>query len=52
MILPGQDNGFPPGYFIIRSDATNRLLDVHDDDVRDGAHLILWPEKETSLVQG
>jgi len=46
-----QTNGFPPGYFIIRSVATNRLLDVTLDDIEDGAEIILWPEKETSLVE-
>ena len=44
--------GFPPGYFVIRSCATGRLLDVEHDSISDGAELILWPEKETSLVEG
>lgn len=44
--------GFPPGYFVIRSVATERLLDVEQDNVGDGAEIILWPEKETSLVEG
>jgi hypothetical protein len=46
-----QTNGFPPGYFIIRSVATNRLLDVTQDDIEDGTEIILWPEKEMSLVE-
>jgi hypothetical protein len=46
-----QTNGFPPGYFVIRSVATNRLLDVTQDDVEDGTEILLWPEKETSLVE-
>jgi hypothetical protein len=52
MIVQNPTHGFPLGYFVIRSVATNRLLDVNHDDMRDGAHLILWPEKESSLVQG
>jgi len=28
-----QTSGFPPGYFIIRSTATNRLFDVEMDAV-------------------
>ncbi|KAF9446122.1 hypothetical protein P691DRAFT_804705 [Macrolepiota fuliginosa MF-IS2] len=44
-------HGFPPGYFVIRSVATNRLLDVKSDYVEDGTEVLLWPEKETSLVE-
>ncbi|THH05170.1 hypothetical protein EW145_g4992 [Phellinidium pouzarii] len=44
--------GFPPGCFVIKSVATGRLLDVELDDVEDGAEIILWPEKEGSLVEG
>ena len=44
--------GFPPGYFIIKSVATDRLLDVQSDEVEDGTPIILWPETETSLVEG
>ncbi|PAV22746.1 WD40 domain containing protein [Pyrrhoderma noxium] len=44
--------GFPPGYFVIRSVATGRLLDVEFDSVEDGSGVILWPEKESSLVEG
>ncbi|KAG9314169.1 hypothetical protein JVU11DRAFT_4955 [Chiua virens] len=43
--------GFPSGYFIIRSVATNRLWDVNSDEVEDGTPTILWPEKEQSLVE-
>jgi len=46
-----QTHGFPPGYFSIRSVATGRLLDVTQDEVEDGTEVILWPEKETSLVE-
>jgi len=46
-----QTHGFPPGYFIVRSVATNRALDVHGDDIEDGTEIILWSEKETSLVE-
>jgi hypothetical protein len=44
-------NGFPEGYFVIRSVASNRLLDVACDEVEDGTALLLWPEKEYSLVE-
>lgn len=43
--------GFPAGYFIIRSIACNRVLDVTQDDIEDGTEIVLWPEKETSLVE-
>lgn len=44
--------GFPPGYFVIKSVATERSLDVESDLVEDGTPLILFPETETSLVEG
>lgn len=44
--------GFPPGYFVIKNVATDRLLDVESDVIEDGTPLILWPETETSLVEG
>jgi len=43
--------GFPPGYFIIRNVASDRLLDVEMDLVEDGTRIILWPETENSLVE-
>ncbi|TFY75821.1 hypothetical protein EWM64_g8192 [Hericium alpestre] len=43
--------GFPAGYFVIRSLANGRLLDVSQDSTDDGAEIILWPEKDTSLVE-
>lgn len=45
------DFGFPPGCFILRSVSTKRLLDVASDSVRDSAPIILWPEKDNSLVE-
>ncbi|KAH9835897.1 WD40-repeat-containing domain protein [Rhodofomes roseus] len=42
--------GFPPGYFIIRSVATGRLLDVEMGWADDGTQMILYTENETSLV--
>jgi hypothetical protein len=45
-------HGFPPGYFVIQSIATNRLLDVKSDSVEDGTGVLLWPEKEKSMVEG
>ena len=44
------NTGFPPGYFIIRSVASDRLLDVTMDETEDGTEICLWPEKEKSLV--
>ena len=44
------NTGFPSGYFIIRSVASERLLDVTMDDTEDGTEIGLWPEKEKSLV--
>ncbi|OCB87135.1 hypothetical protein A7U60_g5872 [Sanghuangporus baumii] len=44
--------GFPSGYFVIRSLATGRVLDVEHDSLDDGAEIILWPEKESLLVDG
>ena len=53
MSLSAEGNfGFPSGYFVIRSLATGRVLDIELDDVSDGAEAILWPEKETSIVEG
>jgi hypothetical protein len=45
------NTGFPPGYFIIRSVASNRLLDVTEDEIEDGTDIALYPEKEKSLVE-
>lgn len=46
-----ETNGFPEGYFIIRSVASNRLLDVAQDSIEDGAGIVLYPETETALVE-
>lgn len=46
-----QTYGFPPGYFIIRNLATNRVLDVEKDGIEDGTEVILWAETETALVE-
>ncbi|KAG2159612.1 WD40 repeat-like protein [Suillus bovinus] len=43
--------GFPPGYFVIRNLGNGRLWDVCGDDVEDSAEILLWPEKEKSLVE-
>ena len=51
MAAEAQLSGFPPGYFVIRSVATGRLWDVSLDDVEDGTEIVLWPEKEQSLVE-
>ncbi|KAF9486329.1 hypothetical protein BDN70DRAFT_916172 [Pholiota conissans] len=46
-----ETSGFPAGYFVVRSVASNRLLDVTADDIEDGTEIALWPEKEKSLVE-
>lgn len=46
------DCGFPPGCFVLRSLSSGRMLDVSSDSVQDGAPIILWPEKDNSLVEG
>jgi len=43
--------GFPPGYFLIRSVAADRNLDVEMGYVEDGTTVLLWPETESSLVE-
>jgi hypothetical protein len=43
--------GFPTGYFVIRSIATGKLLDVSGGLVEDGTEIVLWEEKDKSLVQ-
>ncbi|KAK2461517.1 hypothetical protein APHAL10511_005980 [Amanita phalloides] len=44
-------HGFPPGYFVIKSIACDRALDVAQDEIEDGTELLLWIEKEKSLVE-
>jgi len=46
------DHGFPTGRFLLRSVSSGRLLNVASDSVQDGAPIILWPEKDNSLVEG
>lgn len=46
------DCGFPPGCFVLCSVSSGRMLDVSSDSVEDGAPIILWPEKDNSLVEG
>jgi hypothetical protein len=46
------DYGFPLGDFLLRSVSSGRMLDVSSDSVQDGAPIILWPEKDNSLVEG
>ncbi|KAG6873841.1 hypothetical protein C0995_010453 [Termitomyces sp. Mi166 len=46
-----QTYGFPPGYFVIRNLATNRVLDVEKDQIEDGTEVMLWAETETALVE-
>lgn len=51
MTADTETSGFPPGYFTVRSVATNRVLDVTGDSIEDGTAIILYPETETSLVE-
>jgi len=44
-------SGFPSGYFVVKSIANGRVLDVLGDGVEDGTDVALWPEKESSLVE-
>ncbi|KAF9270722.1 hypothetical protein L218DRAFT_915020 [Marasmius fiardii PR-910] len=45
-------NGFPEGYFIIRSAANNiRVFDIAGSSTEDGSNLVLWTNKESSLVE-
>ena len=43
--------GFPTGYFVIRNLATGRLWDVCENKPDDGTPVILYREKEASLVE-
>jgi WD repeat-containing protein 23 len=52
MTAGDEDYGFPAGYFVVCSTASDRLLDVAGENVRDGGDIILFPEKEKSLVEG
>jgi hypothetical protein len=47
----GSARGFPLGYFVIRSLATGKLLDVPTHSITDGTEIILWDEKEKALVE-
>ena len=46
------DYGFPVGCFVLRSVSSGRILDVSSGSVQDGTPVILWPEKDNSLVEG
>jgi hypothetical protein len=37
---------------MIRSLATGRVLDVDSSQILDGSEVVLWEEKEKSLVEG
>ena len=43
--------GFPTGYFVIRNLATGRLWDVCENKPDDGTPIILFREKDASLVE-
>jgi len=44
-------SGFPVGYFVIKSVASGKVLEVCMDDIEDGTEIILNPEKEKSIVE-
>jgi len=50
-IASSNDYGFPPGCFVLRSVSSGRMLDVASDSVQDSSPIILWPEKDNSLVE-
>lgn len=49
---PDEDLGFPAGYFVLRNTGSDRMLDIDRGSVDDGAEVLLFPEKEKSLVEG
>jgi hypothetical protein len=49
---PSNDHGFPSGCFLLRSASSARFLDVASDSVQDSSPIILWPAKDSSLVEG
>jgi len=46
------NTGFPGGYFLVRSVATDKVLDVSRGESADGTEILLWRNKEKSLVEG
>lgn len=46
------DCGFPAGYFVLGSVGCDRMADVEGNSNADGSEIIMWPEKEKSLVEG
>lgn len=50
-ITGGGTFGFPTAYFVIKSVASNWVLDVAGDGIEDGTEIILWPEKDFSLLE-
>ncbi len=49
---PAMSSGFPQGYFLIKSVAADRVLDVENAADIDGTPVIAWPELEANWVQG
>ncbi|KIO28807.1 hypothetical protein M407DRAFT_176806 [Tulasnella calospora MUT 4182] len=45
------ETGFPGGYFLIKNVGANKVLDVARGEHDDGTDVILWDEKESSLVE-
>ena len=43
--------GFPTGYFLIKSVATGRILEVYANETKDSSPVALWPVREQSLVE-
>ena len=42
---------FPQGYFLIKSRATGRVLDVEHGALADSTEIILWPEHDQYHVE-
>jgi hypothetical protein len=44
-------SGFPVGYFVVKNAASRCVFDVIHDNVKDGTELILYTEKEKTMVE-
>jgi hypothetical protein len=51
MQLTPDSNGFPQGYFMLRSVASDRVLDTKMDWCEDDTSILLFPSNEKSLVE-
>ncbi|KAF5312789.1 hypothetical protein D9619_002811 [Psilocybe cf. subviscida] len=46
-----QLSGFPVGYFVIKNAASRCVFDVNGDNAKDGRELILYTEKDKTMVE-